>query len=333
VASVDIVVPCYGYAHFLNDCVSSIINQDFEDFRILIINDASPDATAEVASHLASKDKRIEIATHAANRGLIATCNEGIDWAAADYFLLLSADDLLVPGCLRRAVSIMEQYPAVGLCHGEEGKLFPGRPIPVYDEALQAGAGTRIVTGQQFVETVCRAGLNPVGTSTAVLRTSVQKSAGYYRAELPHTSDFEMWMRVSAIASIARTDAVQGIRRHHGKNMSEHYFSLPVRDFIEREKAIASFFATAGSTMPEANKLQQRARRTLAESAYWSGLSHLFRGHWTIGVKLVEFACQRSPMVAVLPPVNYLLRTEGSFKRIAEILREAVHGKREASTP
>ena len=51
-ATVDIVVPCYRYGHFLEECVGSILNQSLDDVRILIIDDASPDDSAAAAKAL-----------------------------------------------------------------------------------------------------------------------------------------------------------------------------------------------------------------------------------------------------------------------------------------
>lgn len=102
VASIDIVVPCYQYARFLRDCVTSVLTQDIQNLRVLVIDDASNDNSAEIAAQLASEDPRVEVSIHRSNRGHIATYNEGIDWASSDYFLLLSADDLLAPGSSAR---------------------------------------------------------------------------------------------------------------------------------------------------------------------------------------------------------------------------------------
>ena len=57
---VDVIVPCYRYAHFLRECVESILSQPLTDVRVLIIDDASPDHTPEVAAELATRDKRVE---------------------------------------------------------------------------------------------------------------------------------------------------------------------------------------------------------------------------------------------------------------------------------
>ena len=57
--SVDIVVPCYNYAHFLEDCVASLLSQRDVDVRVLILNDASPDNTEQVGQKLAQSDPRV----------------------------------------------------------------------------------------------------------------------------------------------------------------------------------------------------------------------------------------------------------------------------------
>ena len=67
---------------------------------------------------------------HAENKGHIDTYNEGIAWASAEYFLLLSADDLLVPGALKRAVEVMDANPDVVLTYGKVIQWHDHLPIP-----------------------------------------------------------------------------------------------------------------------------------------------------------------------------------------------------------
>src|SRR3954452_6789000 len=94
VGSVGVVVPCYRYGHFLQDAVDSVLDDPTLDVRVLIVDDASPDDSAERARELARRDPRIEVAVHPENRGHIATYNEGLlEWCDADYTVLLSADD------------------------------------------------------------------------------------------------------------------------------------------------------------------------------------------------------------------------------------------------
>ena len=219
---VDVVVPCYKYAHYLSDCVQSVLSQSDVDVRVLIIDDCSPDNTPEVAAALERADRRVEFRRHVINHGHIATYNEGIAWAGGDFFLLLSADDRLLPGALSRAAKIFAKYPNVGLVHGQaivcEDPDKSREPINQSDEY-------KIVEGRQFVRIFCGGGLNLVQTPTVVLRTHLQKELGGYRRELLHTGDMEMWMRFAVHGDIAETVAHQAYYRLHGNNMSTRYRS------------------------------------------------------------------------------------------------------------
>ena len=99
-SSVSVVIPCYNYGHFLRDAVSSALDdQEGIDVRVLIIDDASTDNSADVARQIAAEDPRVEVAVHRTNAGNLATYNEGLlAWADGDYTVLLSADDRLTPG-------------------------------------------------------------------------------------------------------------------------------------------------------------------------------------------------------------------------------------------
>ena len=96
-ASVSVVIPCYNYGHLLDDAVTSVLDdQEGIDVRVLIIDDASHDDSADVARKIADRDPRVEVIVHTANRGHIATYNEGLlEWADGDYSVLMSADDRL----------------------------------------------------------------------------------------------------------------------------------------------------------------------------------------------------------------------------------------------
>src|SRR5437868_11351838 len=129
-AKVDIVVPCYNYGSFLEACVGSILSQSVRDLRVLIIDDASVDDSLPTARRLAETDARVSVISHAQNQGHIRTFNEGIAWASADYFLLLSADDLLLPGALARATEVMDRDAEVVLTHGPSVLWYDHLPFP-----------------------------------------------------------------------------------------------------------------------------------------------------------------------------------------------------------
>ncbi len=125
--TVSVVVPCYRYGHYLPGAVRSVLDQTDVDAEVLIVDDASPDDSGEVAEALAAADPRIRVLRHAENKGHIATYNDGLEAVDGEYVVLLSADDLLPPGSLGRATALMEANPSVGMVYGHPLRL-PRQP-------------------------------------------------------------------------------------------------------------------------------------------------------------------------------------------------------------
>jgi sugar O-acyltransferase (sialic acid O-acetyltransferase NeuD family) len=290
---VDVIVPCYKYAHYLTDCVKSVLTQRDVDARVLIIDDASPDNTAEVAAELERSDRRVEFRRHIINHGHIATFNEGIAWASGDFLLLLSADDRLLPGALSRAAKIFADHPKVGLVHGAavvcEDPDKTTEPINTSDEF-------KIVEGRQFVRTFCGGGLNLVQTPTVVVRTHLQKELGGYRRELLHTGDMEMWMRFAVHGDIAETVAHQAFYRLHGNNMSTRYRSYS--DLKERRFAIESLLKAYAEKIPDCQQLHDEMIQVPSREAFYSANEYFEKCNAVECRRGLEVALEINPEIA-----------------------------------
>ena len=225
-ARIDVIIPCYNYGHFLYQCVNSVLGQEGVDVRILVIDDASPDNTGEVSAALALENPRVTVIRHTTNKGHINTYNEGIEWTSADYMLLLSADDYLLPGALNRAADLMDAHPEVGFTFGKAIELSDSGNETPTKSIIEAtnGSDKRILEGREFIES--SGADNLVATCSAVVRTALQKRLGGYREELPHTGDMEMWLRFAARASVGFISAYQGVYRQHRANMSTAYYFI-----------------------------------------------------------------------------------------------------------
>ena len=331
-AGVDVVIPCYQYGRFLRDCVNSVLSQGVSNLRVLIIDNASTDDSVEMARRLAKEDRRVDVIAHQTNVGATASINEGIEWAAADYFILLDADDLLAPGCLARALPIMEENPEISFTYGYEAILLSDGTMQGPDGGTQETPPWHIIPGREYIAHACRYPRNYIGAPTVVRRTVAQKRVGFHRPELPYSDDLEMWLRLATVGSIASTKAVQGIRRVHPLQMSEGYRSSMVRDFAEREAAFKIFFVNEGRALPNAERLLREAKRNLGADAYWSAVSHLLRGYVSDSLMLFKFCLTRRPSAAIFPPVGWLFRMHRGFARIGEVLLEAGRRFRASST-
>ena len=291
-SSIDVVVPCYRYGHFLRECVESVLTQPGLTVRVLVIDDASPDNTGEVAAELARGDSRLSVVRHATNKGHIATYNEGIEWVSADYMLLLSADDYLLPGALSHSAALMDAYPEVGFTFGNVIELRDNQDLNRGGADVVMKSGWRILSGLEFVE--LSASRNIVPTPTAVVRTALQKRIGGYRNDLPHSGDMEMWFRLAGLSSVGILEACQAVYRLHSGNMSLNYMSL-LPDLEQRKAALDYFYRTC--SFSTAQWLHQRALSSLARDAIGLASRAFNEGKMEVSGQFSEFAFDVCPKI------------------------------------
>ena len=305
---VDVVIPCYNYARYLRRCVRSVLSQDGIDVRVLVIDDASSDDSAEVGRDLAAANTGVEFRRHEANKGHIATYNEGlIGWSAAEYTVLLSADDMLAPGCLSRAVHVMDTDKSIGMVYGraihfEQETGLPGISVGEFGHTRFSGA--------EWLEGRCRAGHNVITSPEVVVRGSVQRAVGGYRPELPHAGDLEMWLRIAAVSDIAYVRGVQAFYRVHPISMMRTVYRGSFFDLRQRKAAFDAFFQHHRGIVMDADRLYELANRSLAREALWDACRAYDRNEVeaTHADELVEFAVTTYAGATSLPEYAALRR-------------------------
>jgi hypothetical protein len=118
---VSVVIPSYNQAEFLADAVQSVLNQTYQNFEIIVVNDASPDDTGQVMKQF--NDARIQYIVHERNLRLAATRNTGMRASRGDIIALLDADDLFHPEKLQSHVDFLQKHPEVGVTYNSRFEL------------------------------------------------------------------------------------------------------------------------------------------------------------------------------------------------------------------
>jgi glycosyltransferase involved in cell wall biosynthesis len=300
-SSVCVTIPCYNYGRFLAEAVSSVLDdQEGVDVRVLIIDDASTDDSADIAKEIAARRPQVELVVHPVNRGHLATYNEGVlDWADGDYAVVLSADDRLTPGSLRRAAELLDARPQVGFAYGHPLHYRQDSPMPVARTTVR---GWSVWSGRQWLERRFRDSNSCITSPEVVVRTSLQKRVGGYDLRLPHTADMEMWLRLAAYGDVGYVrGADQAFYRVHGDSMTTS--RTPLIDLHQRRLAHEVTLERCADVLPDADRLSAIVRRKIAWQALWFAARAYDRRRTeeTPVDELVEFAIDCWPEATRLP--------------------------------
>ena len=96
----SIIVPIYKVEKYLNKCIDSILNQTYQDFELILVDDGSPDNCPQICDEYAEKDKRVRV-IHKNNAGLVAARNTGIKAAKGEYVCYVDGDDWILDNLLQ----------------------------------------------------------------------------------------------------------------------------------------------------------------------------------------------------------------------------------------
>lgn len=105
---ISVIVPIYNSAQYLDECLNSLINQQYTKFEIICVDDCGTDTSMEIAQRFARQDPRIKILYHASNLGLGPARNTGLEHAKGKYVFFLDSDDFLHPAALEQLYSTAE---------------------------------------------------------------------------------------------------------------------------------------------------------------------------------------------------------------------------------
>jgi hypothetical protein len=331
---VSVIIPMYNYGHYLLETVSSVLSQDGVDVQVIIVDDASTDDSAQIASALADADPRVSLITLAANGGPAAAFNRGHGDAAGEFIMRLDADDLLTPGSLARSAALFDAFPAVGLVYGHPLHFQGPVPAPV---ATPVRSWT-IWHGPDWVAERCRKAVNCITTPEAIIRASTLEQTGLLSTDIKVATDIHMWLRVAAVSDVGHIEGPdQALYRLHDDSLTGRSSYTPWVDLLERKSVFDDFFAGPGADLASANDLQRAANAALASEALQHACRAYDRGR-APGFDVqaaVDFALAASPDTRGLPQWRALRRRQLLGERLAAMppfftgaqLGRRIHGK------
>jgi glycosyltransferase involved in cell wall biosynthesis len=265
---VTVCIPTYARTRWLGEAIESVLAQTFEDFVLLIGDDATPgDAVRPVVE--AYDDPRIRFVRFEENAGIVGNFNRLLELSQTDYVLQIGDDDVIHPELLAETVAALDRDPRVGLVHTRFDLIDDDGAVLEADTDWTGGlTGDAVEPGRVFLRESmlhsCR-----VCASTALLRRSAVPPWGFRESDSP-PFDFGCWLemtRDSCFAFIARSLCRY---RVHERSFTSASADATESGYLQRVEAVSevrrvkqSFLERSFEPGPERAALEALADRAM----------------------------------------------------------------------
>ena len=123
---ISVIIPVYNTKEYLEDCVNSVLEQTWTDFKMILVDDGSQDGSREICEELCRRDSRIQIVFQE-HKGVSAARNAGIETAEGKYLFFLDSDDRIHPQLLEALYKLQEEnhgtIGTAGMYYAERGRF------------------------------------------------------------------------------------------------------------------------------------------------------------------------------------------------------------------
>ena len=216
---VSVVIPCYNHELFVQEAIQSIINQNYRNIELIIIDDGSQDNSVEKIKCMTSASRerfaRFEF-RHRDNKGLCATLNEALKWCSGKYFFALASDDVAMPHKINFQVNELAKISNKKVV-GIFSKIMPfANKLPSFNSIEKSYSAVRLY---DFSDILLRKSRLPAPSALLCLN-SVMEVGGY--DENLKIEDLYMWLKLTNNGGkLAYVDEVVTLYRRHEKNTSK----------------------------------------------------------------------------------------------------------------
>lgn len=189
---ISVLLPVYNGGGFLKQSLQSVLNQEFQLFEILIIDDCSTDDSFEYLQNI--RDKRISLFRNEQNSGLFFNLNYLIGQSKSPLIKLWAQDDIMYPNCLGSFVEFFNKYPHIGFC-------YSGRDM--IDEHGRIRETNKVDNTPTIISTALHAKIAYYTGSIAgnIANVCINKKAldkvGVFNEHMKISADFDMWVRLA----------------------------------------------------------------------------------------------------------------------------------------
>lgn len=202
---ISIVLPVYNGAEHLATSIESVINQTYQNWELIIVNDCSTDDTLKIALNYQKNDARIRVLSNETNLKLPKTLNVGFAEAKGDYYTWTSDDNMYMPNALCRLSQELDSDSSCVMAYSNMTEIdADGKELGTYKRS----SPENIVVGNVF-------------GASFIYRAETAKQIGEYDANLFLAEDYDYWIRIYCVGKIKHIDESLYYYRRHAGSLTE----------------------------------------------------------------------------------------------------------------
>ena len=186
---VSVIIPTYNRAHLVGRAIQSVLNQTYQDFEIIVVDDGSTDNTEEVVKSF--YDKRIRYIRHKENKGGGAARNTGIKAAHGEYIAFQDSDDEWFPEKIEKQAKIFENTPPeAGVVYSDMWRITENKKEYFHSPKIMSENRIKYKQALDY-------GVMNIGIGTALIKKECFDKVGMFDEKLPRFIDLELFIRLS----------------------------------------------------------------------------------------------------------------------------------------
>ncbi len=257
-SKLSIVIPMYNAEKYIRRTIESVLEQDFDDFILIVVDDGSSDSSLEIAQSI--DDDRVTVLSQPPSGGPAKPRNVGVSSSTSEYIAIFDSDDIMCPRKLSESVAILDECKDAGFLISDFGRIDEDDNV-ILDSFLAPHAAFQEIVasaedGKPYIflpaatafSTLCIE--NYVGTSSVVIRRAALESLGGFDESLRNCDDWDMWFRLARRYGIAYTPRRLHYYRARSGNISSRG---PVANSAAKIKVLRRHLALSQSPTDRKN--------------------------------------------------------------------------------
>ncbi len=181
---ISVIIPVYNREEFINESIDSILNQTYQNFELIIVDDCSTDHTSEIIRNYSKKENRIKILTNEKNLGATSAFNRGLSFSKGKYIARMDSDDISLPKRFEKQINLFNNWTQLDVL---------GTGAILIDEVGNVIGKKKFPSNYHKIKKIIEKGV-PVFDPSVMIKSDILKKIGGFDNRMAPADDYHLWL-------------------------------------------------------------------------------------------------------------------------------------------